>query len=524
MSKKRKGKSSACGMVGADRPAASVNPNNFRFSAPTRHALMMPMRLVAAICLFACVLAWSAEPIVPAQYGWRRDAMYVYRVNIETREADYISSLRGEVVYLCRAANPHGFTLRCYNLATLQRHSKAGRRFPPFGVFQMGWRFFDGRNVGHQTRSPVDVIFRPNGKVISRVGADARAFELIEPSRLLLDRLAPAKETEWSITEPVRLNYERRLTPAGKGRRVKLDTTPLAGKLTRQYRREKTALFQTLTLETPAVAGQPRVRVEGTGRTTFDDADVPVRFAWSGKIILHDGARERTVPLTIVWQRLAGAEAQRVLRPPAPATRLERRPIAAEDLKTLLAELRQHFSQRRPQALTRLALGDPKTTPPAQRAEVAAAAVVLLKDPDPFLRRDAARTLANWGDAKSIPALIVALDDKQMTVRWAAIDALGSLRDPRGMGPVAKHLGSGRETAAAANALQFFGRAMPGLEPHLTPLLENKNADVRLEICRLLAAFGTGKSAPALAKVARDKNAKVAETAAIALKAIRKRP
>lgn len=511
-------------MVGVACPAASVNPNNFRFSAPARHVLMMPMRLVAAICLFACVLAWSAEPIVPAQYGWRRDAMYVYRVNIETREADYISSLRGDVVYLCRAANPHGFTLRCYNLATLQRHSKADRRFPPFGVFQMGWRFFDGRNVGRQTRPPVDVIFRPNGEVISRAGANARAFDLIEPSRLVLERLAPAKETEWSVTEPVRLNYERRLTPAGKGRLVKLEKVPLDGKLTRQFRREKTALVQTLTLETPATAGQPRVRVEGTGRTTFDDEGIPLRFAWSGKIILHDGASERTVPLTIVWHRLAAAEARRVLRPPAPATRLERRPIAAEELKTLLAELRQHFSQRRPQALARLALGEPKASSPALRAKVAAAAVILLKDSDPFLRRDAARTLANWGDAKSIPALIAALEDNQMTVRWAAIDALGSLRDPRGMGPVAKHLGSGREIAAAANALQFFGRAIPGLEPHLAPLLENINSDVRLETCRLLAAFGSGKSAPALAKAAKDNNAKVAEAAATALKAIRKRP
>ena len=484
----------------------------------------MPMREAVIISLLAGAVAWAAGAPVPEQYGWRRDAMYVYRVNIETHEADYISSLRGDVVYHCRAANPHGFTLRSYNLATLQRHSKAGRRFPPFGVFQMGWRFFDGRKVGRQMRPPVDVIFRPNGEVISRVGADARAFEFIEPSRLLLDRLAPAKENEWSITEPVQLNYERRLTPAGNGRLVKMEKTPLAGKLTRRFRREKNALFQTLTLETAAAVGQPRMRVKGTGRTTFDDAGIPVQFEWTGKIILHDGARERTVPLTIVWQRLAAAEAQRVLRPPAPATRLERRPIAADELKTLLAELRQHFSQRRPQALAQLALGDPKTSQPAQRAEVAAAAVVLLKDPDPFLRRDAARTLANWGDAKSIPALIAALDDKQMTVRWATIDALGSLRDPRGMGPVAKHLGSGRENAAAANALQFFGRAIPGLEPHLTPLLENMNADVRLETCRLLAAFGTGKSAPALAKAAKDKNAKVAEAAAIALKAIRKRP
>ena len=110
-----------------------------------------------------------------------------------------------------------------------------------------------------------------------------------------------------------------------------------------------------------------------------------------------------------------------------------------------------------------------------------------------------------------------------MTVRWAAIDALGSLRDPRGMEPVALHLGSGREIAAAVNALQFLGRAEPGIEPYLLSLMKNKKSKVRVETSRLLAAFGTGKSATALTLAAKDADTAVAKAASIALEIIRKR-
>jgi HEAT repeat protein len=91
------------------------------------------------------------------------------------------------------------------------------------------------------------------------------------------------------------------------------------------------------------------------------------------------------------------------------------------------------------------------------------------------------------------------------------------------MESVAQHLGSGREIAAAVNALQFFGRAVPGIEPHLMSLMKNKNSTVRVETSRLLAAFGTGKSLPALMLAAKDTDAAVAKAASAALEVIRKR-
>ena len=484
---------------------------------------MMSMRLACMVGLICSLAAWAAVPAVPSQYAWQRNVMYVYRVNIESAEEGYQPSLRGDVVYICRASNPHGFTLRCHNFAVLQRHSNNGRRFPPFGVFQMGWRFFDGKQVGRQTRPPEDIVFRPNGEVLARARLVPGVFDLNDPSRLVLDRLEPETKSEWTTSENIKIVHERRTLQSGKGRLVRLDKTTLTGLLTINYQRKAGALFQTLTLNTRDIPSRIRVQMEGKGSTTFNKAGIPVEFVWEGIITDHDGVNERTVPLKIFYHLLSDSEAVRILRPPAPATRLERRPIAAAEINKLLVDMQQRFSERRPKALARLVIGEPRGVPSVQRDNVSAMLVNVLGDGDPFLRRDAARALANWGNAASVPALIARLNDPQMTVRWAAIDALGSLRDPRGMEPVVLHLGSGREIAAAVNALQFLGREVPGIEPYLLSLMKNKNSKVLVETSRLLATFGTGKSAPALTLAAKGADAAVAKAASNALEIIRKR-
>jgi len=149
--------------------------------------------------------------------------------------------------------------------------------------------------------------------------------------------------------------------------------------------------------------------------------------------------------------------------------------------------------------------------------------VAALRDPDPFLRADAARALANWGDADSVPPLIAALKDSQLTARWAAIDALGSLRDPRAIAPLVAHLATISEFTATANALAHLGVRHPDAELSLIPLLKSENSEVRLEVCRLLFVFGTEHGIPALTKAKADSDTEVAKAAEVALEKIRLR-
>lgn len=54
---------------------------------------------------------------------------------------------------------------------------------------------------------------------------------------------------------------------------------------------------------------------------------------------------------------------------------------------------------------------------------------VLLNDSDPKVRRSAARALNFIGDKQAVPSLIQAMSDSHKGTSFAAIDALGSLKD-----------------------------------------------------------------------------------------------
>ena len=474
----------------------------------------------AWILLLISGAALAAEVTVPAQYGWQREGLYVYRVTIETTEGRYRARYAGPVIYLCRAANPHGFTLRCYNRAQLHRFTLVNRRFPPFGVFQMGWRWHDGRSTGQKRHGPVDFVFQPTGEIIERTGTSP-LLDLLDPTRLVLDRLSDANQTRWQSQRATNLIHERRVADPNAVRVVRLDKLPLTATIKETFSREGTRLHHELELQT--AKAPVSIAIRGRGFTRFGPDGTPLERQWNGTITEQLGEARREVPLKINYHRLTGAAAEEVLRPAAPASRIERRPLAATELARHVASVGQRLSHLRPVALEAIATADPAKATAQQQAEVSRALVLALSDTDPFIRANTVRALANWAQPEAIPALIRALNDRQMPVRWAAIDALGARRDPRGLEPVVRHLGSGRETKAAANALGFFGRAMPGLEPHLIPLLVSKHAHVQLEVIKLLGEFGTARSLPALTQLQAAAKGDLAKGVNEALAAIRRR-
>jgi HEAT repeat protein len=163
------------------------------------------------------------------------------------------------------------------------------------------------------------------------------------------------------------------------------------------------------------------------------------------------------------------------------------------------------------QALTDLKAFDPPTRKRAlgrlmhapvnadRRAEVAEEVAPMLRDPDSWTRGDAAKTLAVWGGPESVPALIEALKDPEFGVRWAVLDALKALKDPRAAGELAEMVAENKDRGKAVEALKAIG---PLAEPAVIPLLRHGDMWVRREACVILKETGTEASVPSLKAIA----------------------
>jgi hypothetical protein len=198
------------------------------------------------------------------------------------------------------------------------------------------------------------------------------------------------------------------------------------------------------------------------------------------------------------------------------ATAVRRNPASDADVDQILAGLASPDEPRRRSAAARL----PVLEPNDRRAEVARALTTLLRDGDDFSRQAAARALGNWGTKQSVPALIKAVDDDNFAVRWAAIEALGQLKDKRAAGPIAAHLKA--DAIKAVPALRALGAAAESAV--LDVLNEGREWSVRAEACRVLGAIGTSKSVPDLDRIAREDSGPLGLAAKQALRDIAARP
>ncbi|MDP7052042.1 MAG: HEAT repeat domain-containing protein [Verrucomicrobiota bacterium] len=465
----------------------------------------------------APVWGQAGTPPQKLAYGWKRGESHVYSVTIVLKEEGYSASARGQVIFTARAANPHGFTIRSHNFLSIQRHSYAGKLFPPFGIFRLGWRHFDGATGGRPLRAPVDVVIDPQGKLI---GGAAPGFDLASPVRLVLETLPGADVRKWQGRHEIKLVHEQRNKVSPGSRLVKLGKTPLIADETSAYTLGDATgnlvqIQKEYRLATRVAAkGQPTMELVGKADLTFDTkVGLFQAMAFSGKLTVTEQDETRTVPVTVDYERLTGAKRQAALRPPRPANRIEMRPLPAEELNKTLALLKQRLSFPRLKAADRLA----KAEPANRKAEVNAALLSVLTDSDPYTRQAVCRALAVWGEADAVPELIKRLKDSHPTVRWAALEALGRLADPRAAVPVAGHLASGSEPAPAIATLQAIG---PAAEPSVRPLLRAKEQYIRHAACRLLGVLGSGRSALDLLAVQRGKDPLAAKLAKHALSQI----
>jgi HEAT repeat protein len=158
----------------------------------------------------------------------------------------------------------------------------------------------------------------------------------------------------------------------------------------------------------------------------------------------------------------------------------------------------------------------------ASQDAVAKALEPLLNDNDRNLRDPALRALKNWATKDNTVSLVRLLENQDGNVRKQAMEILGKLKDERAVLPIALRLLDFFDRQTASNTLKGMG---PIVEiPDVVNGLRNKDAAIRLEVCRILGASGTSKSITELERVARtEKNKEVASAAAAAVKSIEER-
>jgi hypothetical protein len=153
-----------------------------------------------------------------------------------------------------------------------------------------------------------------------------------------------------------------------------------------------------------------------------------------------------------------------------------------------------------------------KTEPSGPRkAEVAAALAERLRDSDGHVHDAAARALVTWATPETVPALLDALDNDSETVRHAAMEALGRLRDARAVQPLALRLALPSDRKHAGQALQNLG---PAAEPEVVKYLHDPDEAVQIEACKVLKRVGTKASVPALQVLAQEKKKRALQVAA----------
>lgn len=130
-------------------------------------------------------------------------------------------------------------------------------------------------------------------------------------------------------------------------------------------------------------------------------------------------------------------------------------------------------------------------------------------------RATAAFTLGDMAAGRAVPALLLALEDSDRSVRAAAARSLGRLAAPEAVAPLLRALVR-REVphVTAAHALLAIGEeALPGL----TALAADPDADTRASAIELIGLLGDASEGPRLGKHLRDPAAEVRAKAARAL-------
>jgi HEAT repeat protein len=143
-----------------------------------------------------------------------------------------------------------------------------------------------------------------------------------------------------------------------------------------------------------------------------------------------------------------------------------------------------------------------------------------LQSGDHFTKISAAKALAVWGTSTAGSALLQEIKGKDVFVRKAALEAIGKLNLKEAPLAVAPLLIEQATRGDAVNALKAMG---PMAEEAVLPYLDDRDAFVQMEACKVLESIGTEKSIEKIRKYGVSGKPFAKDTSAKAIQAIQQR-
>ncbi len=145
----------------------------------------------------------------------------------------------------------------------------------------------------------------------------------------------------------------------------------------------------------------------------------------------------------------------------------------------------------------------------------------LLKDENPVVRRTAADSLGNVGDATAVNALCDALADADDTVRSHVAEALGEIASDDSAKALVHAFLHDEDYNVRYFAKQSLGKVGTAAVDALVDVIqETDDPDLLIEICEILANLADVRSKPVLETLSEHENEALAEMATWALKRI----
>lgn len=461
------------------------------------------------------------------QYEFQAGRSYVYAVRAVAEERDYLELLTGTVTYSAKAGAAAGneITLASRPALVRQRETANGLVVPfadspgRTALRIGGFRFVESGPVGGS-----EVQIDSQGRTPRGASGAAGSRVLGEATRLIIDPLLPAGKQSWSTSADCELVWEEtmpptRVTPEPRVREMRVPAREQVLYTLENVGDEVVVFKRQYELRTaPAANSGRRMVLAGTGTNTFDLVrGLPVTMTFAGVLTETWENGERRTPLSVSYKLLEGAE----LPTPAPVSKSTGKLAGKAALKRLttvehaklLAELQGEDRLKQRAAAGQLA----SFQPAGNRAEIVRRLVALAGSEEGFMREAAIKALAVWGTTAQATVVLDALQDRDLAVRQAAIEALAFGRTARGAEALAELVATGREFSQASLALRGMGAVA---EPAVLKLLEDRNLATRREACQLLKAIGTQQSLPALNTAARGPDSLLALLAKEAIKAV----